>query len=361
MKSKKGIFITVICSLLSHTLFAQGAPAKDFSFVTGSCAYLNRSQEDKEGVKYEGDTSIFYSLSKMDADFMLWLGDNWYLDEIETRTVEGLRNKAKSQRSSPLLQRISKAMPEYAIWDDHDYGPNNAGIAFPLKEESRNIFIDTWKNNPSFGEDNKGVYTSFHHGDALFILLDARWWRSDDKDPDYLFSLKTIPNGSKKMLGDQQMKWLKELLLKDTSRFKIIVNGSQVLNPLAKGDCLIHFPVEYADLLSFIHNNHVNGILFLSGDRHFSEIIGLKRKDDYPLYDITVSSLTASTDHPRGREKHNKYRVKGSLIEAYNYAQFSFSGTGKNRALVVTYFNKNGKPFYHWGIKADDLVYGKKN
>jgi alkaline phosphatase D len=31
-------------------------------------------------------------------------------------------------------------MSHYAIWDDHDYGPNNADKSYHLKETSRKVF-----------------------------------------------------------------------------------------------------------------------------------------------------------------------------------------------------------------------------
>ncbi|RYZ52514.1 MAG: alkaline phosphatase family protein [Sphingobacteriales bacterium] len=356
----KNILLYLILAAFSIArAIAQPASVKDFSFITGSCAFLNRALEDQQGIKYNGDTSIFYTMAGTNADFMLWLGDNWYLDEIETRTIQGLKSKAASQRSSPLLRRIAEKMPEYAIWDDHDYGPNDAGYSFPLKKASREIFMDTWKANPGFGMNNEGVFTAFHQQDVLFVLLDSRWWRSSDKLWDYVPGKGRgglmLPNPAKEMLGKSQMTWLKEMLLKDTSAFKIIVNGSQMLNPLAKGDCLVHFPSEYYELLAFLHDNKIEGVIFLTGDRHFSEIIGLKRQNDYPLYDITVSSLTADIDNPDGRERNNPYRVQGSLIRQHNFARITCSGPANNRQLRVSMRNSKGIEFYYWDVYANQL------
>lgn len=348
--------------LLPISTFAQHKIEDNrFSFVTSSCAYINRSLEDSAGIKYNNDTSIFYRISKSNADFMVWLGDNWYLDEMETKTKEGLWNKASSQRNSPLLKRISNAMPEFAIWDDHDYGPNNSDKNFLLKEESRTIFLEAWKNNPSFGENNQGIYTSFHYKNTLFILLDDRWWRSNDDEKAYissgLFFQKRQINKTKKMFGDPQMEWLKSILKSDYSDFKIIVNGSQVLNPLAKGDCLIHFPKEYNELLNFIADEKINGVLFLSGDRHFSDIISVQPDNQkYPLYDITVSSLTATSDKPRGKERRNPNRVKNSLVLDHNFAQFYFEKTDNNNLLTVKFFDTKGKMLNQWSINSKNLI-----
>ncbi len=204
--------LLVMLLMLSNTLLAQ----EKFSFITGSCAYLDRNKEDANGMLYDGDTSIFYSMSKSKANFMLWLGDNWYLDKDESKTVGGLWKKAVSQRNSPSLQRISQNMTEYAIWDDHDFGDNDSYKSFPLKNMSRNIFINMWKFNPSYGLYNDGIYTSFHYKNVLFVLLDDRWWRDRDKKRSYVGSvlpfMKGKPNPNKKMLGDQQMAWLKKTL-----------------------------------------------------------------------------------------------------------------------------------------------------
>ena len=345
-------FPALVFLLFSFSCFAQ--QPKDFSFLTGSCAHLDRTLEDSTGIYYKGDTSIFYSMSQTPSDFLLWLGDNWYLDAGEWTTSEGLKYKAEHNRNANVMKRLrQRGIPEYAIWDDHDYGYNNANKIYPLKKESRQVFIDTWPDNPSYGENGEGIYTSFRYQDVLFILLDDRWWRDDDRKWAYRWFIK--PNPNKLMFGRQQMDWLKRTLLEDTTAsFKIIVNGSQVLNPLAKGDCLVHFPVEYGELLEFIDANKISGVLFLSGDRHFSEIIELKRKN-YPLFDITVSPFTSDIDRPRGRERRNFFRIPGTLLLTKNFAQVSISGVKDNRKLEVRFFDNRGKKLLDWKVSSVQL------
>jgi alkaline phosphatase D len=293
-------------------------------------------------------------MSRKDADFMLWLGDNWYLSDDECTTPEGLWGKAHYARTVKTLQPLlTRKMPAYAIWDDHDYGPNQSQKNFPLKQVSRDIFMDTWKDNPTYGENGEGIYTSFRKNDVEFILLDDRWWRDYDRLWDYKWFKR---NRDKRMFGQQQMDWLKKKLLEDTTAsFKIIVNGSQMLNPWAKDDCFIHFPIEYYDLLDFIAANRINGVIFLSGDRHYSEIIRLPREDHYPLYDVTVSPFTSTPDPVKGREKHNIYRVPGSYIPTYNFARYTVSGDEANRKLKVEFFDKYGKLLNEWQVMSSEL------
>ena len=220
---------------------------------------------------------------------MLWLGDNWYTREVDYYSNWGLWYRAQHDRRSPVLQNLLKAMPHYATWDDHDYGPNNIGGNYILKEESKKVF-DTYWANPSSGQGSEGIYTMFTYGDADIFLCDDRWWRSADETKD---SINGIPNPDKRMLGAKQLQWLKNSLLHSTATFKIIVVGSQVLNPRSTKDKLLAFPVDYYELTNFLLDNKINGVLFFSGDRHHSEVIKVDRPGTYPLYDVTVSSLTA--------------------------------------------------------------------
>jgi alkaline phosphatase D len=105
------------------------------------------------------------------------------------------------------------------------------------------------------------------------------------------------------------MEWLKNSLLFSTATFKIIAVGSQVLNKLSPYEKLGHFPAEYDELMNFLKDSKINGVLFLTGDRHHSEIIKTERAGTYTLYDITVSPLTSSTTIFDGPEKNNPDRV----------------------------------------------------
>ena len=148
-------------------------PAPDFSFITGSCAYFNEPVYDRPGKPYGGDSSIFETMAKENAAFMLWLGDNWYTREVDYYSEWGLWYRAHHDRKSPALQNLLKAMPHYATWDDHDYGPNNIGSNYILKKESREVFKNYWAN-PSYGQEEEGIYTIVSYGDADIFLCDDR-------------------------------------------------------------------------------------------------------------------------------------------------------------------------------------------
>ncbi len=335
----------------TQSLWQWRKPAPDFSFLTGSCAYFNQPEYDRPGKPYGGDSSIFLTMAKQPAEFMLWLGDNWYTREADYLSTWGLRYRAHHDRSLPVLQPLLKAMPHYAIWDDHDFGPNDYGASYIYTSEGRDYFADYWPN-PSFGKDGKGIYTQFNYNDVAFFLLDDRTWRSADvKD-----SVGGKPNPQKHMLGAEQMAWLKDaLLMQKYAPFKIIVNGSQVLNPLSPFDCMRHFAGEWQELMDFIAEYDINGVVFLTGDRHHSEIIRMERPDKYPLYDVTVSPFTSGPAKPAKEEENMPQRVPDSLIVAQNFGVVSVAGPKGDRILKVQFKDLAGDLKSEWQVSESDL------
>jgi alkaline phosphatase D len=69
------------------------------------------------------------------AHFNLWLGDHVYmLLPHDYATKENMIAKYNWQRSEPRLKSFLASTPQYAVWDDHDYGPNNADSFFVNKK-----------------------------------------------------------------------------------------------------------------------------------------------------------------------------------------------------------------------------------
>ena len=326
----------------------------DFSFITGSCNYVNDPPYDRPGRPYGQDSSIFTPMAQEPAKFMLWLGDNWYTREIDYFSPWGLQNRAEHDRAVPELQPLLKAMPQFAAWDDHDYGPNDGDKSFIFRQESREVFKKYWAN-PSYGENQQGIYSQFVWNDVAFFLLDDRTFRSNDELKD---SINGKPNSAKKMLGETQMEWLKNALVQANSffgiSFKIIVLGSQVLNPVSPYNSFYHYPSELDELKEFIAQENIKGVIFLTGDRHHSEIIKIDRENNYPLYDITVSPLTSGTHTISGVEVNNPYRIM-LLDKIQNYAVFNFSGDYKNRVLNVSFKDKKGEVVKTWSVPYNSL------
>jgi alkaline phosphatase D len=341
-------------TITTQALWQSRHAPGDFTFLAGSCNYFNQPEYDRPGIPYGGDSTIFETMAREKASFMLWLGDNWYTRYPDYASEWGLMYRPSHERRKPVLQKFLKAMSHYAIWDDHDYGPNDADKSYVLKDASRNAFMKYWAN-PTYGMNGQGIYTMFNYNDADFFLLDDRWYRSNDRMKD---SINGKINEEKKMYGTEQMEWLKNALLFSNSnplnKFRVIVTGSQVLNAYSRFDALHVFPGEYNELLNFIKDNNIKGVIFITGDRHHSEIIKQERNGAYTLYDVTVSPLTSRVAKTQGKELNNPGRV-GKEVDEENYGRFTISGEGKSRKLTLEIIGIKGDVLETWSVPATDM------
>lgn len=315
-----------------------------FSFIIGSCAYINDTPHDRPGNPYGGEYEIFNAIFQQQADMMIWLGDNVYLREVDWYSRTGIFYRYTHTRSEALIQPLLGSMHHYATWDDHDFGPNNSDRSFRNKDDALEAFKLFW-GNPTFGVNgNPGVTTMFQWQDVEFFLLDNRYYRSPNNRR----------SGEREIFGKAQVEWLIDALSSSFAPFKFVVSGGQVLNSVARFENLNTVPGERARLLNAIAENDISGVFFLSGDRHHSELSMLTRRGSYPLYDLTISPLTAGANR-RAESESNDYRVEGTFVNQRNFAQLAVSGKRTDRVLKINVFDKDGNQLWERSIKATDL------
>lgn len=336
----------------TKTLWEWRMPPPDFSFLFGSCAYINDPPYDRPGDPYGQDTRIFRSMAGQDADLMIWGGDNTYLREVDWYSATGIYYRNQHTRKAEELQELLAAMSHYAIVDDHDFGPNNSDRSFELKDAATEAFKDYWGQR--WPIDRKGTYYSFRWADVDFFLLDNRYYRASPYLED---SVEGQPNEAKAYLGEEQLRWLKDGLIFSNASFKIIVSGSQVLNQLNQGEGYNDYPVEFTNLMNFLVREGVRGVVFLSGDRHLTELINYKPDGFYTLYDFTCSPLTARPyrSFSNSVEFENPQRIAETLFTEQNFAKLTIKGERRNRELLIEVFNIDGEPVWQHTINQSDL------
>jgi alkaline phosphatase D len=275
-------------------------------------------------------------------DFMLWGGDNFYYREPDyTRT--GMIHRNNHARSVKSIQPLLGSVHQYAIWDDHDYGPNDADRSFPLKYTSLEMFKMYW-GNPNFAFPNEGITGKFQWADVEFFLMDDRW----NKAPNEL----NDPN--KDYWGAKQMTWLLDQLSTSRASFKIIVNGGQVVSPAKVFENMANYEAERTYLLKELKNRRIPGVLFFTGDRHISDLNKLEREGTYPLYDLTVSPMTAGKADAV-KQDYNETLVPGTLVQERAFSKIEVSGPLKDRTLTMTLFNVKGEVIWSKALKSTEL------
>ncbi len=338
----------------TRVLWEYLTDAPDLTFLFGSCNYVNDSLYDRAGAAYGQDTKIFETMTQQPADFMLWLGDNTYYRPADYSSASGMAYRNRHTRSQPVLQPFLAAMSHYAIWDDHDFGANDADKTFDLKQQSLMLFKQYWANK-TYGEaGNAGVYSKIQMADAEFFLLDDRYHRSPNRYPD--------KHSDKEFLGKRQMQWLKEGLMASNRNvnFRFIVVGNQVLNPVNDFECFRHFTNEWEELMEFIVQHRIEGVVFLSGDRHMTEMNFFQpSKEFYRLHDVTSSPLTSRpfatiADY---KEFYNPARVDSTLLTEQNFIKASITGSflENDRTLTFEAIDASGKVRWTKSFHENDL------
>jgi len=257
----------------THTAPAGPAP---FRLAFGSCA---RHQLDAE-------QPVFRAIAAAEPDVFFWLGDNIYADSAsEWVFAEDYRRQRAIASTLPLMRSV----PQLAIWDDHDFGLNNSDRSSPVREVSLAAFKNYWAN-PSYGlPDGPGVYFQYAYGGVDFFMLDGRYYRAPNQDPD---------GPEKSFLGKRQGDWLRKALLASRAPFKVLACGSGwSIEDGPTGDTWGAFLTERDALFDFIRDNRIEGVFLISGDTHYGQVNAIPWSDrgGYDLYDLVSSPLAQGT------------------------------------------------------------------
>jgi alkaline phosphatase D len=272
-------------------------------------------------IKQDLACPILSAITELKPQLMLFIGDNIYGD---TSDVEVLRAKYASLGSKPEFQRLIASTRVLATWDDHDYGKNDGGSDFEFRDVSQTEFLNFWQvPTQSPRRQVPGVYDASVFGPKgkrlQVIMLDTRYFRSPLKTGEKRQGGAYEPDESsdKTLLGEAQWTWLEEQLRKQ-AEIRLLVSSIQCIPTAAGQETWSNLPRERQRLLDLITSTKANGVILLSGDRHWSEI---SRLDDdavsYPLYELTSSSLNQI--HERGTPTENMYRAIPKTYHQANY------------------------------------------
>ena len=217
-------------------------------------------------------------------DLHLTVGDTHYADTTNpTVQMEHHLTYRREKEFAKVLQQV----PTYAIWDDHDYGPNNSDGTAKGKEFSLVGWKQAWPNPPSGTPDTPGAFFKFSRGDVDFFVVDGRYHRSPNGLPD---------NNKKRMLGDAQFAWLLEGLKNSKAKFKIIASGSVLHH--SKVDGWRIFTYSRHRLFDAIKKHRISGVMYIGGDMHQSLVWEHHESGrvGYPMIEIMSSGITNGKD-----------------------------------------------------------------
>ncbi|MEI6894580.1 MAG: alkaline phosphatase D family protein [Colwellia sp.] len=344
------VTITLILLLIvaSNTHLAH---AKQQKILFGSCSHQDKAMP------------IFDAINKEQADLFIFLGDNIYGD---TENMADMAAKYRRLSNIKGFKQLVTTTPTIAIWDDHDFGENDAGSEYLKKEESRKLMLDFWqepKNSPRYSRPD-GIYTSYMYGEGQekvqVILPDLRWNRmplnavsasvyQNERKPKNMGPYSPSKDKNSSMLGEVQWQWLEQELQKP-SAIKIIASSLQLLPEFTGWESWANFPKDRERLFTLIKKHQVNGVVIISGDTHWGEISKVSSNLDYPLWEITSSGLTEEWK----QVSPNKHRI-GEFTNHVNYGEFLIDWQGNNSQITLRLKDVNGKVIREEVIKLSAL------
>jgi alkaline phosphatase D len=344
-------------------------PDRHFDDTLTRIAFGSCARQDKE-------QPIWQAIEATSPELFLFLGDNIYGD---TRDMALLAARYRMLGDRKTHQRARSRMRTLAIWDDHDFGEDDAGGDYPFKEQSRNLFCDFWgeaADSPRRSRD--GIYLSCLFGKAprrvQVIMPDLRFNRSplrrldlggrpyEERAREWAAEAQRrgrgfvpgpyerMPDRDASMLGERQWQWL-EAQLQVPAELRIFASSLQVAADFPGWEAWINYAQDHQRLLSLLRRHRANGLVCISGDTHYAEVSRLEANAPYPLWDITSSGLTEvwPVTPP------NALRV-GEVLHEPNFGTLDIDWSGRHPLVVARIRDIAGKLFLEQRIDTGQLL-----
>jgi len=255
--------------------------------------------------------------------------------------MAAMESMYNNQKTNLYYSSFVESLPNsvLGVWDDHDYGKNDAGKEWTFKDEAKALYMNFLDIDSTHAMANsKGAYYSkaFEVGDqeVKIYLLDSRYFREgliEADDPDKRYQPHTTSDST--LLGSEQWVWLEKEMKSSEADFNIFVSSIQFLSNEHGFETWGNFPHEVRKMEELLKENEIKNVLFLSGDRHISEF---SQKDikglDYPLTDFTSSGLTHS--YTSYDNEPNPYRV-GEVTAQTSYGIIELNFTEEIASLKI--------------------------
>ncbi len=229
--------------------FPTPGNASSFSFAFGSCA--------RTGSEHR----VFATIQRRDPAFFLHLGDMHYTN-ISRGDPQIFRAAWDTVLASSSQGVLYRTVPLAYVWDDHDFGPNDADARTPSRAAARRVYREYAPHYPlPAGDGDAAIYQAFSIGRARFLLTDLRSERSPGKSP---------AGPAKTMLGAAQKEWLKRELAESSRSHAVVFLASSVpwIGDGERGESWAAFADERREIASFIAQSGIRNVVILCGDAH---------------------------------------------------------------------------------------------
>lgn len=208
--------------------------------------------------------AVFDTIRGLDPLVFLQMGDFHYANIGDDDPGE-FRDVLDLQLTRAAPSALFRSTPIGYVWDDHDYGADNADSTSPSRPAAMEVYREYVPHYPLQGDDAP-IGQAFTIGRVRVIMTDTRSARSPAGIPD---------DGDKTMLGAEQLAWFERELLTAADEFPLIVWVNAVpwiAAAEAGGDGWNGYATERARIADLIAANDIDGLVMVSGDAHMVAI-----------------------------------------------------------------------------------------
>lgn len=168
---------------------------------------------------YTSNHPVLDRITDLQPDILVQGGDLHYAN-IGTNSVSRYRDAydaVLNRAGTPRLSRHLAMNPNFYLWDDHDFGPNDSDGTNPGRPAAAATYREYVPHDP-LPDGDAGIYHARQIGRVLHVFSDVRYYRD--------------PNGasdtpSKTMLGAEQKDWFDNLLATTDAEFLVWYMPSQ--------------------------------------------------------------------------------------------------------------------------------------
>jgi len=256
-----------------------------------------------------GGYRIFESMRRLDPDFFICSGDLIYADGVlptertlsdgtawcnivtpeKAKVAETLAEYRGNFRYNLLddnLRRFNAVVPQINTWDDHEVTNNwyPGEILDDSRYTEKRVDVLAARARQAFHEylptstrpDDQGrVYRVIRYGERLDVfVVDMRSYKDANTA-----GLERVADGG--VFGQRQLAWLKDELKASQATWKVlaadlpislVVPDGAAIEGIAQGDpgAPLGRELEVADLLSFAKRDRITGMVWLTGDVHYT-------------------------------------------------------------------------------------------
>ena len=299
---------------------------------TGMKTYATMLGHQPDFFIHSGDT--IYADGPMTDEVELADGSTWVntvlTDEKRkvAETLDEFRGQWKYNMMDDHVRAMNAAVPTFFQWDDHEV-VNNWSAAKDLSGDDRytvkSVPLLSARAGRAFHEmtpirftpaEPGRVYRKISYGPMLDIFfLDLRSYRGPNGP-----SMESEMTPDSRVLGAQQVQWLKRELANSNATWKVIASDMPIglvvwdnwkeqagAEAIANGDngAAAGRELEIADLLRFIKTGGINNTVWLTADVHYTAAHRYNPdnaafQDFNPFYEFVSGPLHAGTFGPNG-------------------------------------------------------------